>query len=81
MEPTKKLADLPLAEADQYTRDQIEHHRQEMARWRRLRAQRVAAERASGADIADIMEILGVTRDVVQRLLRAAKSDTSDSAG
>lgn len=66
------LADMPLDEADLLARQEIERHRAEMALWRKARAERVAAERAKGRSIAEIMGELGVSRDIVQRLLRAA---------
>lgn len=74
----KSLADMPLAEADRVAQEQIEHHRDEMANWRKARAARVAAARAKGDSIAEIMKELGVSRDIVQRLLRAAK-DPADA--
>lgn len=73
MENSEDLPDLPLAEADQYIRDQIEHHRGEMARWRKVRGRRIAAERETGRGVNDIADELGVTRDMVQRLLRAGR--------
>jgi uncharacterized protein YbcI len=69
----ESLAEMPLHEADKAAQEQIEHHRTEMARWRKARASRIATERAQGRSIADLMSDLGVSRDIVQRLLRAAK--------
>jgi len=71
---SEALANMPLRDADQAIRDQIEEHRSQMAHLRAARAARVAAERASGKSIAELMDELGVTREVVQRLLRTAKA-------
>lgn len=74
MKSSKDPFELPLPDADQYIRDQIEHHRDEMARWRKIRGQRLAAERTTGKKVEEIAAEIGVTRDMVQRLLRAGRS-------
>jgi transposase-like protein len=65
---------LPLVEADAKAHEQIEHHRAEMARWRMLRAQRVAAELDAGRTVAQVAAELGVHVDVVYKLRRQARA-------
>jgi hypothetical protein len=64
---------LPLPKADQLAREQIEHHRAEMSRWRQLRAERLATERSAGMSVAEIAQAIGVHEQVVYELLRTAK--------
>jgi hypothetical protein len=64
---------LPLPKADRLAREQIEHHRGEMGRWRQMRAERLAAERAAGMSVAEIARAIGVHEQVVYELLRSAK--------
>lgn len=71
---------MPLADADRLARRQIEHHRDEMAQWRRARARRVAAERATGRSVADIAGELGVHVQVVYELLREAREQDTKAA-
>lgn len=64
---------MPLPEADRLARERIEHHREQMGQWRRARAARIAAERASGLSVAEIAEAIGVHEQVVYDLLRVAR--------
>jgi DNA-binding CsgD family transcriptional regulator len=78
---TDDLDAMPLPEADRVARQQIEHHRAQMGRWRLRRAERVAAERAGGRSVAEVAEELGVHEQVVYDLLRTArKPDVVDDA-
>jgi predicted transcriptional regulator len=70
---TDELIQLPIAEADRLAREQVEHHRAEMSRWRQSRAKRVAQERDAGRSVADIATEMGVTQQVVYDLLREAR--------
>ncbi|BAL87208.1 hypothetical protein AMIS_19880 [Actinoplanes missouriensis 431] len=70
---TAALPNLPIAEADQLARQQVEHHRQQMSTWRQARARRIAQERATGRTVADIAADIGVHQQVVYELLREAK--------
>jgi hypothetical protein len=67
------LADLPIAEADRLARQQVEHHREEMGRWRRARAVRVAQERETRS-VTDIAADMGVHPQVVYDLLREVRN-------
>jgi len=67
------LADLPIAQADQVARERIEQHRDEMGRWRRARAERVAQERQT-RPVVDIAAEMGVHPQVVYELLREARN-------
>lgn len=69
---SEDLSALPLPEADRVVRERIEHHREQMGYWRRVRAERIAAERAGGLSVAQIADALGVHQQVVYELLRAA---------
>ncbi|NMO57502.1 hypothetical protein HH310_40825 [Actinoplanes sp. TBRC 11911] len=70
---TYEVADLPIAEADRLARQQVERHRQEMSRWRQIRAARVAQERRTRS-VGEIAEAIGVTQQVVYELLREART-------
>lgn len=65
--------DMDLAEADRHAREQIEHHRAEMGRWRLLRAQRLLAERESGKRVEDIAAEIEVSVPTVYEVMRAAR--------
>jgi hypothetical protein len=72
---TDDLSAMPLAEADRLARQQIEYHRDEMGQWRRARAARVAAERATGRSVTAIASEMGVHVQVVYDLLRQAREE------
>lgn len=64
---------MSLAEADRHAREQIEHHRAEMGRWRLLRAQRLLAENKAGKHVEDIAAEIEVSVPTVYEVMRAAK--------
>ncbi|HEY1395002.1 hypothetical protein [Roseateles sp.] len=64
---------MDLAEADRHAREQIEHHRAEMGRWRLIRAQRLLAEREAGKRAEDIAAEIDVSVPTVYEVMRAAK--------
>jgi hypothetical protein len=68
-----RYEDMDLAQADQHARQQIEHHRAEMGRWRLLRAQRLLAEREAGKHVEDIAAEISVSVPTVYEVMRAAK--------
>lgn len=74
------LAALPIAEADRLAREKIDHHRNEMGRWRQARAARVVQEREAGRRVPEIAADLGVTTQVVYTLLREVQPDTDTSS-
>lgn len=63
---------MSLADADQHARQQIEHHRAEMSRWRLLRAQRLVEARKT-MHVDEIAEEIGVSVPTVYEVMRAAK--------
>lgn len=64
---------MSLADADRHARQQIEHHRAEMGRWRMLRAQRLLAEREAGKHVDDIAAEIEVSVPTVYEVMRAAR--------
>lgn len=68
------LSDLPLRDADRRAREQIEFHRAEMGRWKRLRALRIALARET-LSVEQIAVELGISAPTVYEVLRAAKKE------
>jgi hypothetical protein len=69
-----RLAHLPLAAADALASQQIEHHREQMAAWRRARAARWLAEhQATGRSARALASHVGVHFTVASELLRLAR--------
>lgn len=64
---------MSLADADRHARQQIEHHRAEMGRWRLLRAQRLRAERDAGKRAEEIAAEIDVSVPTVYEVMRAAR--------
>lgn len=65
---------MSLPDADRHAREQIEHHREQMAAWRLARAQRIAAEYDAGKPVEEIAAELGVTPPTVYEVMRAGRS-------
>lgn len=73
------LEHLPLADADQCIRDQMAHHREQLAGLRRQRAERLRRERDSGRPVADIAAEIGTSVQVVYELIREVPQDSGGS--
>lgn len=66
---------MSLPDADRYARQQIERLRDEMATWKRARAERIAAEYEQGKSVEDIAKELRVSAATVYEVMRAARPD------
>jgi predicted transcriptional regulator len=66
---------MSLPDADRHARAQIERLREEMGKWKRRRAERIAAEYKAGKPVEKIAEELHVSPATVYEVMRAARPE------
>lgn len=65
---------MPLPDADRHALEQIEHHREQMADWKRARAQRIIADYEAGKSVEEIAAELGLAAPTIYELMRAGRT-------